>query len=106
MISWSVIEYGKQMATSGELGHAMDAVKWGYRLAHESSPSIPCSLWIAHQLKLQLWIIKRNESRNMELPDAVSWNSWDKKEKAMVDSRDDEYKHVVFVETATVQKTN
>ncbi|KAI3774644.1 hypothetical protein L1987_49203 [Smallanthus sonchifolius] len=29
MISWSVIEYRKQMATSGELGHAMDAVKWG-----------------------------------------------------------------------------
>ncbi|MFS8029857.1 putative cellulase [Helianthus anomalus] len=29
MMSWSIIEYGKQMATSGELGHAMDAIKWG-----------------------------------------------------------------------------
>ena len=29
MLSWSIIEYGKQMAASGELGHAMDAVKWG-----------------------------------------------------------------------------
>ena len=29
MLSWSIIEYGKQMAQSGELGHAMDAVKWG-----------------------------------------------------------------------------
>lgn len=29
MMSWSIIEYGKQMAASGELGHAMDAVKWG-----------------------------------------------------------------------------
>ncbi|GLJ38308.1 hypothetical protein SUGI_0780040 [Cryptomeria japonica] len=29
MLSWSVIEYGKQMASSGELGHAMDAIKWG-----------------------------------------------------------------------------
>ncbi|XP_050377534.1 endoglucanase 6 [Argentina anserina] len=29
MMSWSIIEYGKQMASSGELGHAMDAVKWG-----------------------------------------------------------------------------
>ncbi|XP_004503629.1 endoglucanase 6 [Cicer arietinum] len=29
MMSWSIIEYGKQMATSGELGHAMEAVKWG-----------------------------------------------------------------------------
>ncbi|KAL5052866.1 hypothetical protein RYX36_033548 [Vicia faba] len=29
MMSWSIIEYGKQMASSGELGHAMEAVKWG-----------------------------------------------------------------------------
>ncbi|XP_031394101.1 endoglucanase 6-like [Punica granatum] len=29
MMSWSILEYGKQMATSGELSHAMDAVKWG-----------------------------------------------------------------------------
>ncbi|XP_010533581.1 PREDICTED: endoglucanase 6 isoform X2 [Tarenaya hassleriana] len=29
MMSWSVIEYGKQMAENGELGHAMDAIKWG-----------------------------------------------------------------------------
>ncbi|KAF8413317.1 hypothetical protein HHK36_001295 [Tetracentron sinense] len=29
MMSWSIVEYGKQMAASGELGHAMEAVKWG-----------------------------------------------------------------------------
>ncbi|XP_020096917.1 endoglucanase 19-like [Ananas comosus] len=29
MMAWSVLEYGKQMAASGELGHAMDAIKWG-----------------------------------------------------------------------------
>lgn len=29
MMSWSILEYGKQMAKSGELGHAMEAVKWG-----------------------------------------------------------------------------
>lgn len=29
MMSWSIIEYGKQMSANGELGHAMDAVKWG-----------------------------------------------------------------------------
>eukprot|EP00252_Welwitschia_mirabilis_P011164 TRINITY_DN25101_c0_g1_i1.p1 TRINITY_DN25101_c0_g1~~TRINITY_DN25101_c0_g1_i1.p1 ORF type:complete len:631 (+),score=55.32 TRINITY_DN25101_c0_g1_i1:183-2075(+) len=28
-LSWSVIEYGKHMARSGELVHAMDAIKWG-----------------------------------------------------------------------------
>ncbi|KAI4303638.1 hypothetical protein MLD38_039243 [Melastoma candidum] len=29
MMSWSILEYGRQMAASGELGHAMEAVKWG-----------------------------------------------------------------------------
>ncbi|TYG57507.1 hypothetical protein ES288_D08G147700v1 [Gossypium darwinii] len=29
MMSWSIIEYGKQMGANGELGHAMEAVKWG-----------------------------------------------------------------------------
>ncbi|KAF0917025.1 hypothetical protein E2562_016326 [Oryza meyeriana var. granulata] len=29
MMAWSVLEYGKQMAAAGELGHAMEAVKWG-----------------------------------------------------------------------------
>ncbi|XP_030530405.2 endoglucanase 6 isoform X2 [Rhodamnia argentea] len=29
MMSWSILEYGNQMAKSGELGHAMEAVKWG-----------------------------------------------------------------------------
>ncbi|KAL6986392.1 Endoglucanase [Sarracenia purpurea var. burkii] len=29
MMSWSIVEYGRQMAGSGELGNAMDAVKWG-----------------------------------------------------------------------------
>ncbi|CAN4077556.1 unnamed protein product [Withania somnifera] len=29
MLSWSILEYGRQMSASGELSHAMDAVKWG-----------------------------------------------------------------------------
>ncbi|XP_073131702.1 endoglucanase 6-like isoform X1 [Henckelia pumila] len=29
MMSWSVIEYGRQMGKSGELGHAIEAIKWG-----------------------------------------------------------------------------
>ncbi|EPS71030.1 hypothetical protein M569_03731 [Genlisea aurea] len=29
MMSWSIIEYGKQIAGAGELGHALEAVKWG-----------------------------------------------------------------------------
>lgn len=29
MMSWSILEYGNQLGASSELGHAMDAVKWG-----------------------------------------------------------------------------
>ncbi|CAL5433786.1 unnamed protein product [Camellia sinensis] len=29
MMSWSIVEYGRQMAASGELSNAMEAVKWG-----------------------------------------------------------------------------
>jgi hypothetical protein len=29
MLSWSLIEYGGDVADAGELGHALEAVKWG-----------------------------------------------------------------------------
>ena len=29
MMSWSVVEYGEQMAAAGELGHALEALRWG-----------------------------------------------------------------------------
>ncbi|GMH19945.1 hypothetical protein Nepgr_021786 [Nepenthes gracilis] len=29
MITWSIIEYGRQMAAHGELGHAIEAIKRG-----------------------------------------------------------------------------
>ncbi|GAB4834554.1 Endoglucanase [Ancistrocladus abbreviatus] len=29
MMSWSIIEYGRQLAAQGELGYALEAVKWG-----------------------------------------------------------------------------
>ncbi|KAJ7962717.1 Glucose-6-phosphate 1-epimerase [Quillaja saponaria] len=38
------------------------------------------------------------------LGDAVVWNPWDKKAKALPDFGDDEYKHVLCVETACVEK--
>ncbi|KAG6688361.1 hypothetical protein I3843_11G119400 [Carya illinoinensis] len=42
MMSWSIVEYGKQMASSGELGHAMDAVKWGtdYLIKAHPEPNV------------------------------------------------------------------
>ncbi|TYI24722.1 hypothetical protein ES332_A05G004500v1 [Gossypium tomentosum] len=38
------------------------------------------------------------------LPDAVVWNPWDKKAKALADFGDDEYKHMLCVETAAIEK--
>lgn len=42
MMSWSIVEYGKQMASTGELGHAMDAVKWGtdYLIKAHPQPNV------------------------------------------------------------------
>ncbi|KAK9121869.1 hypothetical protein Syun_019486 [Stephania yunnanensis] len=43
MMSWSIVEYGKQMAANGELGHAMEAVKWGtdYLIKAHPQPYVP-----------------------------------------------------------------
>ncbi|KAF6142344.1 hypothetical protein GIB67_023369 [Kingdonia uniflora] len=38
------------------------------------------------------------------LPDAVVWNPWDKKAKAMADFGDEEYKHMLCIEAASVEK--
>ncbi|XP_064938939.1 putative glucose-6-phosphate 1-epimerase [Musa acuminata AAA Group] len=38
------------------------------------------------------------------LPDAVVWNPWEKKAKSMADFGDDEYKHVLCVEAAAIEK--
>ncbi|KAL8154648.1 endoglucanase 6-like [Apium graveolens] len=42
MMSWSIIEYGKQMASSGELSNAMEAVKWGtdYLIKAHPEPNV------------------------------------------------------------------
>ncbi|KAL3499229.1 hypothetical protein ACH5RR_038322 [Cinchona calisaya] len=42
VMAWGIIEYGTQMAASGELGHAMDAVKWGtdYFIKAHSQPNV------------------------------------------------------------------
>jgi hypothetical protein len=44
MLSWSLIEYGDDVAAAGELGHALEAVKWGtdYFIKAHTSPD---ELW-------------------------------------------------------------
>lgn len=41
--------------------------------------------------------------RKNGLPDAVVWNPWDKKSKAMADLGDNEYKHMLCIEAAAVE---
>ncbi|XP_074587949.1 endoglucanase 6-like isoform X3 [Curcuma longa] len=38
MMAWGVVEYGRQMDASGELGHAMEAIKWGTDYLLKSHP--------------------------------------------------------------------
>ncbi|XP_078431616.1 endoglucanase 19-like [Wolffia australiana] len=42
MSAWSIIEYGRQMAAVGELGHAMKAVRWGtdYLIKAHPEPNV------------------------------------------------------------------
>lgn len=44
MLSWSVIEYGEQIAEAGEYGHALEAIKWGtdYFIKAHTHPNV---LW-------------------------------------------------------------
>ncbi|CAN7019062.1 hypothetical protein Bca4012_033786 [Brassica carinata] len=44
MLSWSVIEYGDSLASTGELSHALEAIKWGtdYFIKAHTSPNV---LW-------------------------------------------------------------
>ncbi|KAL0919891.1 hypothetical protein M5K25_012016 [Dendrobium thyrsiflorum] len=42
--------------------------------------------------------------RKEGLPDAVVWNPWDKKAKAIADLGDDDYKHMLCVEAAAIEK--
>ncbi|KAJ9188262.1 hypothetical protein P3X46_003634 [Hevea brasiliensis] len=42
--------------------------------------------------------------RKEGLPDVVVWNPWEKKSKAMVDFGDEEYKHMVCVDGAAIER--
>ena len=44
MLSWSVIEYRKQLATSGQLDYALEAIKWATDYFIKAHPS-PNVLW-------------------------------------------------------------
>ncbi|XP_044464554.1 putative glucose-6-phosphate 1-epimerase [Mangifera indica] len=61
--------------------------------------STPTKIAILDHEKKRTFVIRKDG-----LPDAVVWNPWDKKAKAMVDFGDDEYKHMLCVEAAAIEK--
>ncbi|KAJ7955809.1 Glucose-6-phosphate 1-epimerase [Quillaja saponaria] len=61
--------------------------------------STPTKIAILDHEKKRTFVIRKDG-----LPDAVVWNPWDKKAKAMADFGDDEYKHMLCVEAAAIEK--
>ncbi|KAJ0090371.1 hypothetical protein Patl1_14221 [Pistacia atlantica] len=61
--------------------------------------STPMKIAILDHEKKRTFVIRKDG-----LPDAVVWNPWDKKAKAMADFGDDEYKHMLCVEAAAIEK--
>ncbi|CAN6458995.1 unnamed protein product [Victoria cruziana] len=61
--------------------------------------STPTKIAILDHEKKRTFVLRKEG-----LPDAVVWNPWDRKAKAMPDFGDDEYKHMLCVEAAAVEK--
>lgn len=61
--------------------------------------STPTKIAIIDHEKKRTFVVRKDG-----LPDAVVWNPWDKKAKAMTDFGDDDYKHMLCVEAAAVEK--
>ena len=60
----------------------------------------PTKIAIIDHEKKRTFVLKKEG-----LPDAVVWNPWEKKAKSMSDFGDDEYKHMLCVEAAAVEKS-
>ncbi|KAL2340301.1 hypothetical protein Fmac_008241 [Flemingia macrophylla] len=61
--------------------------------------STPTKIAIIDHEKKRTFVVRKDG-----LPDAVVWNPWDKKAKAMADFGDDEYKYMLCVEAAAIEK--
>ncbi|KAH6779467.1 Galactose mutarotase-like superfamily protein [Perilla frutescens var. hirtella] len=61
--------------------------------------STPTKIAILDHEKKRTFVIRKDG-----LPDAVVWNPWDKKAKSMADFGDDEYKHMLCMEAAAIEK--
>ncbi|XP_037491125.1 putative glucose-6-phosphate 1-epimerase isoform X3 [Jatropha curcas] len=60
--------------------------------------STPTKIAIVDHERKRTFVLRKDG-----LPDAVVWNPWDKKAKAMPDFGDDDYKHMLCVEAACIE---
>ena len=62
MLSWSVIEYGDEIAAAGEYHHALEAIKWGtdYFIKAHTHPYV---LWAEVSLHEERAIIECHPTR-------------------------------------------
>ncbi|CAN1808192.1 Putative glucose-6-phosphate 1-epimerase [Linum perenne] len=61
--------------------------------------STPTKIAILDHEKKRTFVLRKDG-----LPDAVVWNPWDKRAKAIADLGDEDYKHMLCVEAAAVEK--
>ncbi|KAI3811449.1 hypothetical protein L1987_21173 [Smallanthus sonchifolius] len=61
--------------------------------------STPTKIAILDHEKKRTFVVRKDG-----LPDAVVWNPWDKRAKAIADFGDDEYRHMLCVEAAAIEK--
>ncbi|KAL1548847.1 glucose-6-phosphate 1-epimerase [Salvia divinorum] len=61
--------------------------------------STPTKIAILDHEKKRTFVIRKDG-----LSDAVVWNPWDKKAKSLADFGDDEYKHMLCIEAAAIEK--
>ncbi|KAJ7549722.1 hypothetical protein O6H91_07G065100 [Diphasiastrum complanatum] len=61
--------------------------------------STPTKIAIIDHEKKRTFVLKKDG-----LPDAVVWNPWEKRAKAITDLGDDDYKHMLCVEAAAIGK--
>lgn len=68
MLSWSVIEYAGEISDAGEMGHAVEAIKWGtdYFIKAHTSPNV---LWaeVIFYLFIYLCVFRFNASLELFL---------------------------------------
>ncbi|PPD88050.1 hypothetical protein GOBAR_DD15042 [Gossypium barbadense] len=91
---------GDLMLTSRIRNMNTDGKPFTFAFAYHTYFSVD---WIYLSAPTKIAILDHEKNKD-GLPDDVVWNPWDKKAKALADFGDDEYKHMLCIEAATIEK--